>query len=327
MQRKLMNLLADGQQHSGSDLAAALHVSRAAVWKQVNQLRELGVDVRAQRGQGYSLPAAVELLDSQQIIAAVPPQFCAIIDELQVHWVTNSTCDYLLHSGRTEPGRARVCLAEYQTGGRGRRGRRWFAAVGTGLCISVGWCFPAAPASLSCLGLAVGVGVLRAVRNCGASGAQLKWPNDLVVAGKKLAGILVDVQGEAGGPLQVVAGVGLNFLPDPRSAKEIIDTGGLVPMSLAEVTTGCPDRNKVAAELTAALISVLQQFEHSGFKPLEDEWLAADYLRGKIVEVVTGANKKVGIASGISNDGQLLVNIDGSLQQLVTGDVSVRAVP
>ncbi len=327
MQRQLLSLLADGKQHSGNALAGILGVSRAAIWKQVEHLRQLGVEIRAQAGQGYSLPVALELLEPDAILDGLPRELRPVIDDFQVLWVTESTSDFLLQHGRTEPDRARICLAEYQTGGRGRRGRQWFAAIGSGLCISVGWCFPAAPASLSCLGLAVGVAVLRAVRACGVSTAELKWPNDLVVGGKKLAGILVDVQGEAGGPLQVVAGVGFNYAPDQHAAGTIMAAGGLAPVSLSELTGSIlVGRNKLAAELVAALINVLQQFQSTGFESLVDEWRSADYLRGKVVKVVAGDKEVVGVASGISSDGQLLVDSDGALKPVATGDVSIRAL-
>lgn len=326
MQRELLKLLADGQQHSGSDLAAALGITRAAIWKQVQILRELGIPVAGQAGQGYSLPLSVELLDRDAIVDALPAALRPVIDDLQVLWVTESTSDLLLQRGRTDAGRARICLAEYQTGGRGRRGRQWFAAVGSGICISVGWCFPAAPASLSCLGLAAGVAVLRAAQACGVHNAKLKWPNDLVVEDKKLAGVLVDVQGEAGGPLQVVVGVGLNYAPDSAGAKAVIAAGGLHPVSLTELTDTAPvGRNKVAAELAAALLEVLQQFERTGFDPIADEWRSADYLRNKVVQFAAADRELVGVARGISGDGQLLVESNGQLIKLMSGDVSVRA--
>jgi BirA family biotin operon repressor/biotin-[acetyl-CoA-carboxylase] ligase len=325
MQRELLKLLADGQQHSGSDLAAAIGVTRAAIWKQVQLLRELGIPVAGQAGRGYSLSVALELLDRDVIVSALPAELRPVIDDLQVLWKTESTSDLLLQRGRTDSGSARICLAEYQTGGRGRRGRQWFAAVGSGICISVGWCFSAAPASLSCLGLAVGIAVLRAVQASGVHNAKLKWPNDLVVEGKKLAGVLVDVQGEAGGPLQVVVGVGLNYAPDLAGAKAVIAAGGLHPVSLTELMDAAPvGRNKVAAELTAAMIEVLQQFERTGFEPLADEWRSADYLRNKVVQFAAGDRETVGVARGISGDGQLIVESNGQLIKLVSGDVSVR---
>jgi BirA family biotin operon repressor/biotin-[acetyl-CoA-carboxylase] ligase len=272
------------------------------------------------------LPVALELLEPDAILDGLPRELRPIVNDLQVLWVTESTSDYLLRYRRTAPDQARICLAEYQTGGRGRRGRQWFAGIGSGLCISLGWCFPSAPESLSCLGLAMGVGVLRAVQVCGVSNAKLKWPNDVVVGDQKLAGILVDIQGEAGGPLQVVVGVGLNYAPDLHATSTIVAAGGLAPVSLSELGTVIVGRNKVAAELIAALIRVLQQFQRSGFETLVDEWRSADCLYGKVIQVVAGDRETVGVAGGISREGQLLVNINGTINQLVTGDVSVRAV-
>jgi len=243
-----------------------------------------------------------------------------------VLWVTESTSDYLMRQGRIEPGRPRACIAEFQSGGRGRRGRQWFAPAGNGLCLSIAWCFPSSPASLSCLGLAVGVGVLRALRACGAKDAQLKWPNDVVVGGQKLAGILVDVQGEAGGPLQVVAGIGVNYALDEDTVAAIESAGGLAPASLTDDDlTQRVSRNEAAARLIANVIEVLQQFERSGFSELAQEWSAADYLCGRQVVARTDSADIVGVACGISDDGLLGLDVDGVTQWLLTGDVSVRA--
>jgi len=324
-QQRLLGLLADGKLHSGNELAAALGLSRAAVWKHIGQLEKLDLEVQGQAGQGYRLAAPLELLDKEKILRDLPASVSAMLGKLDVLWVTESTSDYLLRQGRVPPGRPHVCIAEYQSGGRGRRGRQWFAPAGQGLCLSVARCFENSPASLSCLGLAVGVGVLRALRACGAQDAQLKWPNDVVVAGKKLAGILIDVQGEAGGPLQVVAGIGVNFALDDATGRAIKAAGGLAPVSLAEGTPARPiGRNQAAAQLIAEVATVLQQFEYTGFAALAEEWLEADYLRGQQVVAVTDSAEIVGVACGISADGQLLLDVNGVMQRLVTGDVSVR---
>ena len=170
VQQKLLGLLADGQLHSGNALAKALGVSRAAVWKQVAQLEKLGLQVHGQAGKGYRLERSLELLDSQRILEALPAEIRTRLGVLELLWETDSTSDYLIRSGRCEPNLSDVCVAEYQSGGRGRRGRQWFAPIGQGLCLSVAWNFPSAPPNLSCLGLAVGVAVLRAVRSCGNRG-------------------------------------------------------------------------------------------------------------------------------------------------------------
>ncbi len=323
-QQRLLGLLADGQLHSGNELAEELGISRAAVWKQVGQLEKLDLVVQAQAGQGYQLANAIELLDKEIIIQSLTEGICDDPDQIEVPWVTESTSDHLLRQGRVVPGRPKVCIAEYQSGGRGRRGRQWFSPAGHGLCLSVAWCFPNLPASLSCLGLAVGVGVLRALRASGAVEAELKWPNDVVVAGKKLAGILIDVQGEAGGPLQVVAGVGVNYLLDAPTKNAIESAGGLMAASLTEGGR-LASRNKVAARLITEIIGVLQQFEHTGFTSLAKEWRDADYLCGRRIAAQTDSKEILGVAQGISDDGQLILVVNGEVQHLVTGDVSVRA--
>ncbi|TDJ45114.1 MAG: biotin--[acetyl-CoA-carboxylase] ligase [Gammaproteobacteria bacterium] len=325
-QQRLLGLLADGQLHSGNELAEELGISRAAVWKQVGQLEKLDLAVRAQAGQGYQLADAIELLDKEIIIRSLTAGICDDPDQIEVLWVTESTSDHLLRQGRVAPGKPKVCIAEYQSGGRGRRGRQWFSPAGHGLCLSVAWCFPNLPASFSCLGLAVGVGVLRALRASGALEAELKWPNDVVVAGKKLAGILIDIQGEAGGPLQVVAGVGVNYLLDAPTKSAIESAGGLMAASLTEADPDrSPSRNTVAARLITEIVGVLRQFEQSGFTLLAQEWLDADYLCGRRVVALTDSKEIFGVARGISDDGQLLLDVNGEVQRLVTGDVSVRA--
>lgn len=324
-QQRLLGLLADGQLHSGNELAEQLGLSRAAVWKQAGQLQKLGLEVQAQAGQGYRLNAPIELLDKEEILNSLPADMDAGVAELEVLWVTESTSDHLLSQGRTLAGRPRACIAEYQSGGRGRRGRQWFAPAGHGLCLSVAWCFPNSPASLSCLGLAVGVGVLRALRACGAPDARLKWPNDLVVAGKKLAGILIDVQGEAGGPLQVVAGIGVNYALDGATRRAIEAAGGLAPAALTDTDPAQrAGRNAAAACLITEVSNVLRQFEQTGFTALATEWLDADYLCGRQVVARTDDGELLGVARGISDDGQLRLDVNGVMQLLVTGDVSIR---
>ena len=136
-QQRLLGLLADGRLHSGNELAEVLGISRAAVWKQVGQLEKLDLDVRAQAGQGYQLADSIELLDKEKILSLLPADIRHQLDPFEVLWVTESTSDHLLRQSRVAPGRSRVCIAEYQSGGRGRRGRQWFAPAGHGLCLSV----------------------------------------------------------------------------------------------------------------------------------------------------------------------------------------------
>jgi BirA family biotin operon repressor/biotin-[acetyl-CoA-carboxylase] ligase len=324
VQQQLLHLLADGQLHSGSELAAELGVSRSAVWKHIRQLESLELEVAAQAGQGYRLAAPLELFDEAQIVNAMNGRTRQLCGAPEILWTSKSTSDHLLKEPAPLAGNAHACLAEYQSSGRGRRGRQWFAPAGHGVCLSVAWSFATSPANLACLGLAVGVGVLRAVRAAGAANAQLKWPNDIVVDGGKLAGILIDVQGESGGPLYIVAGVGVNYRLNNFTEEAVAANGGIVPASMTAAGE-VAGRNRTAALLINEICAALAAFSVDGFASLADEWSGADYLAGRKVNVQLDDAVLSGIARGITDDGRLQLETDGKLQLLVTGDVSVRA--
>ena len=321
--QRLLQLLADGELHSGSELAAALGMTRSAVWKQVHQLESLGLEFAAAAGRGYRLETPLELLDSGLLRSELQAHRTDV--DLTVLWETASTSSYCLEQGLPSPGRARVCLAEYQSAGRGRRGRSWFAPAGHGVSLSVGWGFAESPANLSCLGLAAGVAVLRAVRAAGVTDAQLKWPNDLILDGRKLAGILIDVQGEAGGPLHVVVGVGLNWYLNAGMRAAIVAGGGLQPAAITASASLRLGRNQFAAGLIKETVNVLENYSAEGFAPLAAEYLEADYLAGRAIDVLSDSGTMSGVACGIAPDGRLRVRCGGREQLLVTGDVSISA--
>lgn len=320
----LLRLLADGELHSGTELAGVLALTRGGVWKALQGLAEWGVEVEARRGHGYRLKAPLELLDHDRIVAALGEFSHTALESLELHWSLGSTNDHLLELSPASAGRARACLAEFQTRGRGRRGRVWLAPLGDSLCLSLAWCFARTPASLSSLGLVAGVAVRRALRNSGVP-AELKWPNDLVLDGRKLAGILVDVRGESGGPLVAVVGVGVNVRCREQVAAAINAAGGLQPAAVSEVVPAAVlSRNELAAHLLDALCACMQVYTERGFAPFAAEWGAADALAGRAVTVQEGQRQIQGIARGISDDGQLLLDTPQGLQHLLTGDVRVR---
>ncbi len=324
-QQNLLRLLADAELHSGTKLAAELGLTRAAVWKTMQQLEALGVEVQAVKGKGYRLAQPAELLDEQAIRSAMPPAASQRVAQLEVLWQTESTSDHLLAADAVPPGQCRVCVAEFQTGGRGRRGRPWFAAAGSGICLSLSWSFNTSPQPLSCLGLAAGVGVLRAVHAAGAAEAQLKWPNDVMLNDAKLAGILLDVQGEAGGPMRVVVGVGLNYRLPGAAVRQVVAAGGVRPASLLDAATVNLSRNAMVAKLIAELQQVMLDFAARGFSYFADDWRAADYLRGKRVRVLTDAGETAGRVRGIAADGRLQVETGAGIEHLANGDVSIRS--
>ncbi len=236
----LLALLSDGALHSGAGLAASLGVSRAAVWKLVGELRGHGIAVESLSRRGYRLPEAVELLDADRIERAAAARGPALHGSLEVLFETDSTNTHLQAAAAPAPGRPRICFAELQRAGRGRRGRSWLAPFGSGLTFSVAWTFPETPPGLPALGLAIGVAVAEALRALGAEEVGLKWPNDIVWRRRKLGGLLLQLRTETGGPATVVAGVGLN-LALPVGSRDALEGAGAYPVAdLREAMPGRP---------------------------------------------------------------------------------------
>lgn len=322
---ELIRALADGRVRSGRELATALGVSRSAVWKQAHALGALGLDLVVEGRRGYRLVRHIELLDAARICAALDERARAGCEGLEVAGVIDSTSTRLAAGPAPAPGAWRALLAEYQTGGRGRRGRRWLSPYGSGLCLSVAWSFPGAPRDLPALSLAAGVAVVRALGAAGAAGLALKWPNDVLLGGGKLGGLLVDVDGDARGPLRVVVGCGINLTVPPGLAAGVADDGGLPPAGLDRALPGAAGRrNELAACLCGALAAVLADFAHGGFAPFADEWRRHDWLYGRAVAVGQGATQATGVARGIAADGALLVEGPDGIAAVLSGDVTLR---
>lgn len=324
---ELVRRLADGSEHSGEALAAALGVSRAAVWKQVRALEEWGLEIEAAPGRGYRLARPLSLLDARALGRALPAAVKARLRDLTVADELGSTNDALLAVAELPPGRFDACLAEYQSRGRGRRGREWLAPFGSGLCLSVNWCFAEVPPRVSALSLAVGVVIVRALASCGVTGTQLKWPNDVLHEGRKLGGILLELRAEAAGPAYVVVGIGLN-VSLPPAARAAIGRGGLPPVGLDELGLArLPDRSQLAAVLIGELVPALEEFGRSGFAPFADAWRAADALAAQPARVLHGEQAVDGVARGIDDDGAFLLEVAGQRRRFVAGDVSLRPAP
>lgn len=321
---ELLRLLADGSLHSGEELATKLAISRAAVWKQLQQLDEWGVGLDAQAGQGYRLSAPLDLLDAGTIRAALPLWSAGKLRQLEVHEELDSTSDRLLAVKDLPAGRFDACLAEFQRAGRGRRGRRWLAPFGSGLCLSVNWTFRDAPAALGALSLASGVAVLRALRRLGFRDLALKWPNDIVCGAKKLGGILIDLRGEAAGPAYVVVGVGIN-LRLPPAVKEALRAEGLEATDLAEIGP-LPGRSFAVSALINELALALEEFGVRGMSAFADEWQGADALANRAVRVLQGEQTLEGLARGVDADGALLLDAGDGRRRILSGEVSVRMV-
>lgn len=318
----LLRHLADGRAHSGEALARKLGVTRAAVWKHVAKLSDWGLEVRATPGRGYRLERRVDLLDRGRIARFRDPRVVAV----EVFTELGSTNRHLLE--QPPPlGAMNGCIAEFQTDGRGRRGRRWLAPLAGGLCLSVGWRFAETPAALTALTLAIGVVVRRVVAAATGIALDLKWPNDLVWRGAKIGGILVELSAEAHGGCHIVAGLGLNVaLPDAALAGLSDWPGGATDLARA---LGCepPARTDLALALIGALADLLTSYSEAGFGPYREEWRTADFLEGLPVSCSDGTGSLLAVARGIDEDGALLLETaDGARRRMISGDVSLRLV-
>jgi len=313
----LLERLADGEAHSGEAIAADLGVTRAAVWNQVKRLQAEGVEIHAVSGKGYRVPGGFEFLDPGSIERALGESARHTLAGLHLDRVTDSTNERLLERLSREDIHAQVWLAEYQTAGRGRRGGSWLAPPGSGLCLSLGWRFDTPPATLSALGLVVGIGVLRALHRLGAAGVALKWPNDIYFAERKLAGILIEMRSEFGGPCTVVIGIGINVALSNDAYARINELA-------TDIQSACgfaPSRNKTAALIIDELFGVLQDFGSVGFPPFRTEWQRYDLLAGRTI-TLQGADRSVsGIARGVGPDGTLLIERDGKTEPYLAGHI------
>lgn len=308
---------------SGDVLARESGLTRAAVWKRIEALREAGVAIDARAGRGYALAVPVDLLDAAAIRAALPPAVAGRLAGLDVAWSLDSTNSELLRSPSTGRG-AQALFAERQTGGRGRRGRDWASPLAANLYLSVAREFEAGLARLGGLSLVAGVAVVEALQAPGCAEARLKWPNDVVVADgtrlRKLGGILVEGGGEHAGPARAVVGIGLNVRM-PAAAAAAIDQPWI---DLATLRPQPPSRNALAAALLAHLLPALDQFDREGLAPFLPRYAAHDVLSGEAVRVLAGDGAHAGVALGLAADGALRVRLASGERHFHAGEVSLR---
>ena len=314
----LLQLLADGAEHSGTELGERLGISRAAIWKQLQALNELGVELDASPGRGYRLREPLDLLDAAAIHAAISGR--AQLSSLDIFPRIDSTNAFLLNDVRPIDGELmRVALAEQQTAGRGRRGRAWASPFARNIYCSVKRQFPCGLEGLSGLSLVVGLAIAEALQALGIPDVQLKWPNDLRAGGKKLGGVLIELAGDAGGPCTAVIGFGINVRM-PASAT--IDQPWTDLQALA---SQLPSRNTLVAAILVHLDRALTTFAQQGFAPFAAAWSARDEFRGKPVRMLGLNIEQVGIAAGVDARGALLLETPDGVRPIVAGEVSLRA--
>lgn len=309
----LLKCLADGEFHSGEDLGEMIGVSRAAISKHIKGIQEWGLDIYRVQGKGYKLAERLDMLDQQKLSAVSHDASLELIS------IIGSTNQHLLERTNTLKSGS-VCVAEYQSAGRGRRGREWVSPFGANLYLSMYWRLDAGMAAAMGLSLVVGVAVVEALEVMGVEGVKLKWPNDLYHNDKKLAGILVELSGQSGGAAHIVIGLGLNLSMDPKTSGI-----GQPWTSLKEVCGGkVPDRNHLAQTLINAWDKALVDYELKGMSNFVARWNRLDNFLGRNVKLIIGPREIEGIVQGIDEQGAVLLKTDDGIESYIGGEISLR---
>ena len=317
---QILKSLSDGCFHSGESLAGQLGISRTTVWKEIQKVHnEYSLEIQSVKGRGYRLSHPIELLEAEHIRARLSPAVKDRLAELDILPLVDSTNRYLMAAASQGAASGRVVLAEQQTAGRGRLGRTWVSPFGGNIYCSLLWRFDMATHVLSGLGIAVAVALATAL-SAHVADIQIKWPNDIFWQGKKLAGILLEMQGEANGPAAIVIGIGVN-VDMPKSAHQQIDQA----WSDVQKASGKPvSRNGLAASIIEQLVLAINRFEREGLAGFIARWSQWDMLKNQPVQLVTANQTIPGIARGIDDSGALRLESGGGLKSYMAGEASLK---
>lgn len=316
--RKMLDLLADGQFHSGEELGLLLGVSRAAVWKHLQKLEGLGIKLLSVKGRGYCIDGGLDLLDlkkvAEQIHSTLPLK-------LDLFPQIDSTNAYLM---RHENPALQVCLAESQSAGRGRRGRVWVSPFAQNIYCSIGWGFEGGVAALEGLSLAVGLAIVRALQRYGIAGLELKWPNDVLYQNQKLAGVLIEIAGDPAGYCRVVVGVGINVAMSEDQDNAISQPWIDLRSIFAQQGLPPTSRSQLVSTLIDEMVLVLNGYETAGFSDYCAEWQSLNAHAGQMVELRNGNIACSGICVGTNEVGALVLETAQGSETFHGGEISLR---
>lgn len=316
---RVLKRLADGEFHSGEALAEAFEMSRGSIWHAIRELEGLGLEVYKVPGRGYRFSQPISLLDADEIrghLGALAPRFA-----LEVCANVDSTNTRLLERAARGADTGTVIGAEWQSAGRGRLGRAWHSTIGGGLVFSLLWRFGRGAGALSGLSLATGIAVARAIEALGARGIELKWPNDVLWNGHKLAGILIELQGDVLGPAAAVIGVGVNVRLSALDRADINQPA----TDLGAACGAAPNRNVAFARMLTELYQTLRTFADEGFGALRAEWQRRHaYQDQRVTLVLPDGVTALGYARGVAEDGALLLETRAGIKRYHSGEITLR---
>lgn len=321
----LVSILADGRFHTGDELGHYFGVSKTIIWREINCLSELGLDVHCVRGKGYRLSTPLTLLDAGTIQAELSPHGCSLLQGLEILHTVDSTNSHAIrllqeNSLRLKTGCSWICLSERQTAGKGRRGRNWISPFGNNIYLTVVKSFSRGVGSLDGLSLVAGLALVETLSETGIVGLGLKWPNDVMCLNMKLAGILVEITGDVLGNFQVVIGMGVNVMVSPAVMEEVEQPWTALTRHGFEPS----QRNRLTGMLISRLLETLDQFEQDGFTPFRGRWEQFDINRGKELELLNASDVIRGRCMGIDGKGALVLQTESGIKSFHGGEVSLR---
>ena len=319
----VLSILSDGKFHSGEAIAKNFNVSRVLIWQVIAEAEKLGVEIFSVRGKGYSLSHSIQLLDEVKIKQSIGEMASWI--NIKVFDVVDSTNNFLMQETQKAYPHASCVAANIQTSGKGRRGRQWQSSLGENLTFSFLWRFTKGTSALSGLSLAVGVSLIRSLKKINLKEALLKWPNDILVkddeAYKKLAGILIEVQGDTDGQSAAIIGVGINLKLSKNQLAKIDQPA----IGISQCIEDEIDPNQLLGIIIKDLTEVLAQFELNSFESFKDEWQSYDAFHDQSISISSSDGGMIsGKEHGVNNTGALEVITEGGIKTFSSGEVSIR---
>ncbi|MDT8407670.1 MAG: biotin--[acetyl-CoA-carboxylase] ligase [Methylococcales bacterium] len=312
----LLNILADGQCHPLAELSQRLAVTEITLKQWLEQLPTLGVYTECIPDCGYRLDAPIDWLDADQVTALLPGWAHGLVKQLEIHPILKSTNAYLIERHASlAPGV--VCAAEWQSAGRGRRGRHWCSPFAANIYMSCFWRYPTLQHVMG-LSLAVGVAVVQALQQLDFQGITLKWPNDIYYQQQKLGGVLIETTPDAG----VVVGLGLNVRMSTAQA-QAVDQPWTALHLVAGAEPGHLSRNYLLATLVAHIMRVCAEFAEQGLAAYLPAWRRLDGCQGRWATLRCAGQTVEGRLLPIDEQGLLgLETADGEVHRFASGEIS-----